>query len=161
MAPGEVGDQRQPLVCCGQPSLLVVGQQLGVGGECGDVLCIEERELLLAVSGDEGCHRLLSGSERRTLVDEHAHDVEVVVRPLCAVDQRTALHGDLSAVGYHFIIRAYGAHVHVEVDADDVPLLPCAVDGIVSVGLQIGFHLLVIDEHSVGGTLAVGILIEV
>ena len=115
----------------------------------------------MAVGGDEGSHRLLSGGERRTLVDEHAHDIEVVVRPFSAVDQRAALYGDQSAVGHHLVIRAYGAHVHIEVDAHDITLLPCAVDGIVSVFLQLGIGLLAVDEHGVGGPLAVGIFIEV
>ena len=99
--------------------------------------------------------------KRRLLVDEHAHDVEVVVDSFGAIHQRSALNGNHATVGFNTLEGTNGAGLHVKVQAHDVALLPLAVDGQVAVLGSGDGDLCAIDGAGGVQSLIVVIAIEV
>ena len=127
MTPGVVGDEFQLHVLGGKASLLVEGKRLGIGGErrqligVGTIVSLDAEVLI-------GQHVKLG-----LLIDEHAHDIEVVVDSLGTINQRTALDSNHAAIGFHILNGTHRAWLHIEVEAHDVALLPLAVDGQIAV----------------------------
>ena len=88
MTPSVVGDKRQRGVFGFQPSVFRETQRLCLRLDCFDG-CV----------GNRGVTELESG----LLVDERAHDVEIVVGPFGTIDNRSSLDGNHPTVGLHFV----------------------------------------------------------
>ena len=81
-----------------------------------------------------------------------------VVGPFCAIDQWSALYGNTASVVSHSWIGYYCTHGHIEMDTDNVALLPVAVDDEIAV-LQLTADTLAIHSDIVSreDIIAIGI----
>ena len=96
----------------------------------------------------------------RLLAHDYAADREVVVRPLCAVHNRSLLDCDAAFVSFHIVVGPYYPRFHVEVEGNHVTLLPPAVDSEVAL-LKFSLDFLAVHEHLVAELLAVLVAVEV
>ena len=155
MTPGVVGDEFQLHILGSQASLLVERERLGVGGERCQMVGVG------TVVGGEVEVLVGQHLKSRLLVDEYAHDVEVVVDSLGAIHQRSALYGNHAAIGFNALQSSDGARLHIEVQAHHIALLPLAVDGQVAILGGGDGHLCAIDRAGGVQTLIVAVAIEV
>ena len=70
---------------------------------------------------------VLAHAELWVLIEEVCAYVGIVVRPLCAIYQRSALYGKATEVVTDLVVGFHKAWFHVEVYLHHVAFLPCAV----------------------------------
>ena len=104
MCPGIVGDEVEGDVTARDVHLVVVAERFGVHAEAHDgVGLLLHLVALVGWGGLDGDGALL-GLTAGVGADDGGEDVEVVVGPLGAIDQRAALDGSLAAVGLYVLI---------------------------------------------------------
>lgn len=145
MAPCIVRDESELHVLGNETAVVVIVEYLSV--------CCELVETVKKVWA-------LYNLELRLAVHEDRENVEVIVRPLCAVNDRTTLYRDASAVCLYLVVSLHCTWLHVEVNAYNVTLLPCAVDAEVTV-LELALNLLAVYGDAVAETLSVSVLVEI
>ena len=68
-------------------------------------------------------------AEMRTTRHEEVEDAEIlVISTLGTINQRTTLNGNATAIVLHGRISLHGANGHVEMNGDNVALLPLTID---------------------------------
>ena len=107
MAPSIVGDERQGLVLC---------------CECRD---------------GSSCYLCLTSLELRLGTDASFHDVVLVIRLLCTIDQRAALYTEHSPIGFYILVGTNDTRLHIKVNPYHIALLPLTTDGEISVRFYI------------------------
>ena len=151
MVPRVVRNETQRDVARRQTACLVEVQQLRIGPE-------RRERINLLLLRHEGEGRI--DGELLLLVEQDAAQVEVVVGPLGAIDQRTALHADAPSVGLHTLVGLHQTGRHVEMQAHGVALLPPAVNDGISRPVDIGGQRLAVDGDAPRERLPVGVFIE-
>ena len=144
VVPGVVGDESDGDILDGESA--VVGDRgfLCLGGDGSDVerLAVD----FFVLDGIGWCHVKLCLTRQQEMM---RIDISVV-GPLGAIDQWSAFYGDASPVVSHPRRGDNGTDGHVEVDADDVTLLPVAVDDEIAV-FQLAVDRLSVDSDLVHG----------
>lgn len=146
MTPGIVGDEGQRLVLRREFALFVEVERLSICDK--------------GLDGSSG-HLAVAKTELRFLVEEDAHDVEVVVGMLGAVDQRAALYRYHAPIGLHLVVGTYHTRFHVETDDELVALLPAALDVHITISRGQQGYGDAVDDEAIAQTLVVGIAVEV
>ena len=144
MCPGVVGGEGEVYRLILRFALCIGGDELCLGAERSDVLRSPCRELRLALFGDEGAKVALAEGEFSFGVDDHVLDIEIIVGPLGAVYERSALNSYQATIGLYILVSQYDTGLHLEADGDLIALLTFAGDVELSIGGDVNFSFVAI-----------------
>ena len=84
----------------------------------------------------------------------------LVVSSFCTIDQRSALYGHASTIVCHARTGHNRTNRHIEMDADDIALLPVAIDDHIAV-LHVAIHALAIYGNLISAENIIAIAIQI
>ena len=127
MVPGVVGDESDGDVLGGELAFVRNSGFLGRNSDGSDAEGLAIALFVFDTIGRQDVELGLAREQQVMGIDA------LVVGPLSAIDQRSALYGHASTIVGHPRIGHYGANGHIEMDADDIALLPVTIDDHIAV----------------------------